>query len=283
MEQRVERAVSAIRAVWNRSPRIGIVLGTGMGALSHEVEPEAVLNFVDIPHFPRPTAPGHGGRLVCGAFAAIPDGPQVMVMDGRPHLYEGYSFEKVTFPIRVMQSLGVEILILSNAAGGLNIQYATGDIVVVESHINLLGSVGRVKSGNEVCSVDTDGFVGGCSRTSIYDPALIDRAMSVSRRESFPAHRGTYVVMSGPSYETRAEYRLLRRLGGDVVGMSTVPEALVAATCGMRVLALSIVTNVAKPDAPKNQKVSAVEVLHDAEHSANRVAAIIFDVVRSAE
>jgi len=207
---------------------VGIILGTGLGSLAEQIEAEAKIPYEDVPHFPRSTAISHAGRLVLGRLCGLP----VVAMEGRFHAYEGYSFQQLTFPVRVMKALGAELLVVSNAAGGLNPHYATGDVMVIDDHINLMG-------GNPLIGVNDDvlgpRFPDMCRP---YDPRLIERALEIARRENFAAHRGVYVAVTGPNLETRAEYRFLRLIGADVVGMSTIPEALVAFTAHARAGAL---------------------------------------------
>ena len=218
---------------------MGIILGTGLGSLAQEIATEAAIDYGLIPHFPRATAIGHAGQLVCGTLLGMP----VLAMEGRFHVYEGYSYQQVTFPVRVMKALGAELLIVSNACGGMNPHYAAGDIVVIEDHINLM-------NGNPLIGANDDAlgprFPDMCAP---YDRVLIQRALEIAPRENFIAHKGVYVAVTGPNLETRAEYRFLRTIGADVVGMSTVPEVLVAVHAGMQVLGLSIVTDLCLPDA----------------------------------
>jgi purine-nucleoside phosphorylase len=237
----IAEAADTVRAQWPRRGRVGIILGTGLGGLVEEIAAEAEIEYAKIPHFPRSTSVGHAGRLVCGLL----EGVSVVAMEGRVHAYEGYTHQKITFPVRMMKALGCELLIVSNACGGMNPHYAAGDIMVIEDHINLMG-------GNPLIGVNDDAlgprFPDMCSP---YDPVLIDKALSIARREDFAAHRGVYVAVTGPNLETRAEYRFLRLIGADVVGMSTVPEVLVAVHGGMRVMGLSIVTDMCLPDCLK--------------------------------
>ena len=294
----IERAAAEIRARWERRPEAGIILGTGLGHLADEVVADAVIPYDQIPHFPRSTADSHKGQLVCGLLAGLP----VVTMEGRLHIYEGLSPAATTFPVHVLARLGVKLLIVSNAAGGMNPHFRLGDIVVIDDHINLMavdpliGVRAETAGGYGSCAdplhaagafpthgTGHDGTHGGArgshGRDSVgpspaaargspasepafvasrpvlkgmgapYDLALVDRALDLARQGGFAAHRGIYVAVRGPNYETRAEYRFLRRIGGDVVGMSTVPEVIVAAHLGLRVLALSTVTNVCLPDA----------------------------------
>jgi purine-nucleoside phosphorylase len=208
------------------------------------------LAYEDIPHFMRSTATGHRGQLVCGRIGDVP----VITMEGRFHLYEGYSLEQITLPVRVMEALGIELLIISNASGGLHAHYSPGDVLVIEDHVNLMGANPLVGIHDERLGPR---FPDLCRP---YDRALIGKALQIARREDFVAHRGVYAAVSGPNYETRAEYRFLRRIGADVIGMSTVPEVIVAAQMGLRVLALSVITNVCLPDAVATTDGEAVVV-----------------------
>jgi purine-nucleoside phosphorylase len=239
LRRKIDEAAGYISQKWSRKPRVGIILGTGLGGFAREVEAEAVIPYGEIPHFPRSTAVGHKGQLVCGDCCGVP----VATMEGRFHCYEGYPLQQVTLPVRVMRKLGIELLIVSNAAGGMNPHYQVGDVMVIEDHINLMGD-------NPLIGINDDALGPRFPDMSeVYDVALGDRALEIARRENFSAHRGVYVALKGPNYETRAEYRFLRIIGADVVGMSTVPEVIVAAHMGMRVFAISAVTNVCLPDA----------------------------------
>lgn len=235
----VERATEVVRSRWGGVPSVAIVLGTGLGALAKEIEAEVTLPYESIPEFPRSTVESHAGQLVCGRLA----GCCVVAMEGRFHLYEGYTPAQVTFPIQVLRRLGCEILIISNAAGGLNPYFAKGDVVVIDDHINLMG-VNPLIGPN-------DARLGPRFPDMIepYDRALQDLAIRVARQQNLTLARGVYAGVLGPNLETRAEYRLLRIAGADLVGMSTVPEVLVAVHAGFRVLGFSIVTDLCLPDA----------------------------------
>ena len=216
-----------------------MVLGTGLGALAREIEAELTLPYTEIPHFPRSTVTSHAGQLVCGRLA----GHSVMAMEGRFHLYEGYSPSQVTFPIRVMKELGCEFLIVSNASGGLNPLFRKGDLVVIEDHINLMGANPLIGPNDERLGPRFPDLI------EPYDQSLQQIALDVALEQNIVAHRGVYVGVVGPNLETRAEYRFLRGIGADVVGMSTIPEVLVAVHAGMKVLGFSIVTDMCLPDA----------------------------------
>ena len=236
---RVVEATDWIQQRCRQCPRVGIILGTGLGRFAEEVESPTTLAYDDIPHFPRSTAIGHKGQLTCGTVGGVP----VVTMEGRFHVYEGYAPAQITLPVRVMHRLGIELLVVSNASGGLNPRLAVGDLVAIDDHINLM-------CANPLIGPHDDSLGPRFPDLSaIYDAALIEHVQAIARQHGFTAHPGTYVAVSGPNYETRAEYRFFRRIGGDVIGMSTVPEVLVAAQLGLKVLALSTVTNVCNPDA----------------------------------
>ena len=265
----VHDALAAIRRHWQRRPRAGLILGTGLGHLAESIEPEAVIPYEEIPHFPSSTAISHRGTLVCGLLAGIP----VMAMQGRCHAYEGYTAGDLTLPVYTMQAAGAEVLVLSNASGGVNPGLAGGDILVIADHINLMGAKFNCL-GAEIAR-------GRCvPRGPLYCERLAELAMRAARRHNFSARRGVYVAVTGPNYETRAEYRLFRKIGGDVVGMSTVPETLAAAQVGLRVLALSTVTNIARPDAPR--RVTAEDVVAVAEQTEPKMRTLVMEVLRQA-
>lgn len=267
---RVELAIEAIRRATDRRPATAIILGSGLGGLVQEIEQAVAIDFADLPGFARSTAEGHAGQLVFGYLAGQP----VVAMAGRFHRYGGWCVEQITFPVRVMAALGAERLVVSNAAGGLNPNLCVGDIVLIEDHIDWMygspalrfsASVGgdgaQAPQPRPASSVDHPELAAmrlpiPARSPAIYDDAMISQAMAAGRRGNFAVYRGTYLATLGPTYETRAEYRMMRRIGADVVGMSTVPEALVAAQMGMRVLALSMVSNLARPDL-------AVQAAHD--------------------
>ncbi len=248
LADQIAQATEVIKAQWAARPRAGIVLGTGLGSVAGRIETQATLDYASIPHFPQSTVVGHTGQLVCGTLRGVP----VVAMEGRFHAYEGYSHRQITFPIRVMRALGAEMLIVSSASGGMNPFYSLGDIVVIDDHINLMGDNPLIGVNDERLGPRFPDM----SRP--YDPALADRALDVARREDIVAHRGVYAAVTGPNLETRAEYRFLRTIGADLVGMSTVPEVIVAVQGGMRVLGLSIVTDLCFPDALKPANIEAI-------------------------
>jgi purine-nucleoside phosphorylase len=235
----VQEAAAAVRARWAGRPRVGIILGTGLGGLVGEIKSGASIAYEDIPHFPTSTVVTHAGRLVCGELA----GKSVVAMEGRFHFYEGYSLKQITLPVRVMKALGCEVLVVSNACGGMNPQWSKGDLMVIEDHINLMGDNPLVGKNDERLGVR---FPDMCRP---YDPALLALARRVALEEKIPLQQGVFVAVPGPNLETRAEYRFLRAAGADVVGMSTVPEIIVGVHAGLRNLGLSVITDVCLPDA----------------------------------
>lgn len=263
----IDQAVDVVRSHWRGSPRVGIILGTGLGGIARQIETEAMINYESIPHFPASTAVSHAGQLVCGKLEGVP----MLAMEGRFHAYEGYSHAQITFPVRVMRAMGAELLIVSNACGGINPQFDRGDIMVIEDHINLM-------NGNPLIGVNDDSLGPRFPDMSEpYDRTLIQRALEIARRNNFAAHKGVYVAVTGPNLETRAEYRFLRMIGADVVGMSTVPEILVARHAGMRCLGLSIVTDMCLPDALA--PVAVEEILAIAAEAEPKLRAIVLGIV----
>ena len=261
--EQIEEAVAAIRRVWSGSPRVGMILGTGLGGLAEQIQQEAAVPYADIPHFPASTAPTHVGRLVCGTLEGVP----IAAMEGRFHYYEGYSLKQVTFPVRVMKALGAELLLVTNAAGGINPQLDLADVVVLEDHINLMPD-------NPLRGVNDDRL--GPRWPDLcepYDHRLIQQACAVGLELGIPVKKGVVVAVSGPNLETRAEYRMLKQMGADVVSMSTVPEALVAIHSGMKVLGFSIVTDLCLPDAL--EPVEIPKILAHAAQGGERLARLI--------
>jgi purine-nucleoside phosphorylase len=220
-------------------PQFGLILGTGLGGLSEQIDVAARIPYSDIPHFPESTAPSHSGQLVCGRLHDVP----VVAMEGRQHFYEGYTLQQVTFPVRVMKALGAETLIVTSAVGGMNPQYSLADIVILEDHINLLPD-------NPLRGINDDSL--GPRFPDMSEPytrELLEQAAATALELSITAHKGVLVAVPGPNLETRAEYRMLRHFGADIVGMSTIPEIIVAVHAGMRTLGFSIVTDMCLPDA----------------------------------
>ena len=239
LHDQIEAAVASIRAKWELTPRVGIVLGTGLGKLADQIESPVAIDYEDIPHFPSSTAVSHRGRLVCGQLQGVP----IVAMEGRIHQYEGYPLKQITLPVRVMKALGAETMIVTHAVGGMNPQHQSGDVMIIDDHINLMGDNPLVGVNDERLGPRFPDM------SAPYTPELIEVGLEIARKENFTAHRGMLVAVTGPCLETRAEYRFLRTIGADVVGMSTVPEVIVAVHCGLRVFGLSVITDMCLPDA----------------------------------
>jgi len=234
LARRLEEAVAFVLGRTPLRPAIGVVLGSGLGAFADALEDAVAVPFDDIPHFPAATVVGHGGALVVGRSRGVP----VAVMKGRVHFYEGYSLDQVVFPVRVLGRLGVSTVVFTNAAGAINPSFAPGDLMVIEDHLNLLGSPLLGPNEDALGPRFPD-------MSEAYDRRLRAVAEAACRAASVRCHRGVYVGLTGPSYETPAEIRMFRTLGADAVGMSTVPEAIAARHMGLRVAGLSCLTNMA--------------------------------------
>lgn len=266
--EQVQKATATVRSAWGGAPEIGLVLGTGLGALAREIAGGVALPYSEIPHFPVSTVQGHAGQLVCGELA----GRSVVAMEGRFHLYEGYTPAQVTFPIRVMKELGCKLLIVSNAGGGLNPQFRKGDLMVIEDHINLLGLNPLIGPNDDRLGPRFPDMI------EPYDQGLQDLALSAALEANIRAHRGVYVAVTGPNLETRAEYRFLRGIGADVVGMSTVPEVLVAVHAGIKVLGFSIVTDMCLPDALQPARIEEIiAVANEAEPKLQTIVKTVLE------
>lgn len=237
--QLIREASGAVRAHTDLTPRVAIILGTGLGRLAEEIDVERAIPYAEIPGFPEPTVETHSGRLLMGRL----EGQSVVAMQGRFHRYEGYTLQQVSFPVRVLRDLGAEVLVVSNACGGMNPMWNVGELMMIADHINLLGD-------NPLIGPNPDELGPRFPDMSEpYDLELQRLAADVAKQERITLRRGVYVAVPGPNLETRAEYRFLRRIGADVVGMSTVPEVIVAVHGGMRVLGISIITDSCLPDA----------------------------------
>lgn len=245
--EKAEEAAAFLRRK-GAAPRALVILGTGLGGMGERLEGAFTVPYREIPHFPRSTAPGHAGHLVFGRR----DGTPAMIMEGRFHYYEGHSLEEVTLPVRVAKQLGARTLLITNAAGGLNLAFPEGSIVAIEDHLNLMG-VSPLRGEN-------DDRLGPRfpDLSEPYDRALLARAEEVARAQGFPLPRGVFVAVAGPQLETRAEYRWLRAMGADLVGMSSVPECIAAVHAGLRVCALSVVTDRCDPDHLEPVKVEKI-------------------------
>ena len=236
--ERVQRSADMVRARWNKKPDVAIILGTGLGKLAEAIEKPTIINYPEIPDFPVSTVESHAGRLLCGALS----GKQVVAMQGRFHKYEGYSLQQVTFPVRVLRELGAKTLIVSNACGVVRTGWKPGDLMLIADHINLLGDNPLIGPNDERLGPRFPDM------SEPYDAGLRSIAKEIAAKEQITLREGVYTAVSGPNLETRAEYNMVREMGGDVVGMSTVPEVIVAVHAGMRVLGISIITDEAVPE-----------------------------------
>ena len=265
--EQIQEAKRLLQSRWMGAPKVGIILGTGLGGLAGEIQDAVRIPYNEIPYFPVSTVESHAGRLVCGTLA----GKAVVAMEGRFHLYEGYPLKQITFPVRVMKALGCDVLIVSNACGGMNPQWRKGDIMLIEDHINLLGDNPLIGKNDERLGPR---FPDMCWP---YDRDLMKLAQRVALEEKIACHKGVFVAVSGPNLETRAEYRFLRGIGADVVGMSTVPEVIVAVHAGMRVLGLSVITDMCPPDAL--EPASLPEIIATANDAEKRLRVLVRRVV----
>jgi purine-nucleoside phosphorylase len=264
-------AAAAICARGARSPRVGLILGSGLGDLADEILAPVVVPFADIPHFPTSTVQGHTGELVVGELCGV----TVAAMRGRVHFYEGYSLQEVTFPVRVLRQLGADTLVVTNAAGGLNESFRTGDLMLLTDHINIMGIGGQspLRGPN-----DESLGVRFLDMLQAYDPELRKAAHEAAARHGFRAQEGVYAIVGGPAFETMAEIRFLQLAGADAVGMSTVPEVIVARHGGMRVLGISAITDMAVgPDA--TTEIKHTDVLAAAEAMKPRLSAVVRGVL----
>jgi purine-nucleoside phosphorylase len=267
--QKIEESIAFLRRETGLVPEVGIILGTGLGALAKEIEVEKVISYHDIPHFPLSTVESHDGKLHFGKLG----GKSVVAMQGRFHFYEGYSMQQITFPVRVMKKLGIHTLLISNACGGMNPQYRRGDLMLIEDHINLLGS-------NPLIGPNLDEFGPRFPDMSEpYSRELIQLAEKLALENKIKLQKGVFVAVSGPNLETRAEYRFLRGIGADVVGMSTVPEVVVAVHSGLRVLGISVITDECFPDAL--QPVNVAEIIETANLAEPKLTTMMKKVIEN--
>ncbi|HOH54083.1 MAG TPA: purine-nucleoside phosphorylase [Fervidobacterium sp.] len=266
--ERVNEATAYLKGMIERTPEFCIVLGSGLQVIADSVENQKRISYKDIPEFPISTAPGHKGELIFGTL----NGKEVVLMNGRFHYYEGYHMRDVTFGIRVMQQLGTRYIFLTNAAGGLNPDFEVGRPMIISDHINMMGDNPLIGS-----NVDDWGprFP---DMSNAYDKSLRELAKQVSRELNIPVYEGVYVAVAGPNFETPAELRMFRALGADAVGMSTVPEVIAAAHGGMKLLAISAITDRAVPDDLK--PLTAEEVLEVATKTGKMIAKILAEMVK---
>ncbi len=266
--KQIEESADFLSSKLAQSPQIGMITGTGLGNLTQRVSVDFRLPYGDIPHFPTSTIAGHKGALITGTLGEKP----IMAMEGRCHLYEGYSYQQITHPIRVMSKLGVEFLLISSAAGGLNPLFHPADLMIVTDHINLTG-------GNPLTGPNLDAFGPRFpDMSAVYEPALVDLARHKALESGTLLREGVYAGITGPSLETPSETRFLRMIGADAVGMSTVSEVIVGTHCGMKIMAIMAITNVNLPDCM--QKTSIDEVIANAGHAGRRLADLWEVIVR---
>jgi purine-nucleoside phosphorylase len=268
---RVKDAAAFVRSRTRLRPQVGLILGSGLGGLADAIERDATISYADVPHFPRSTVEGHSGNLVVGLLEGMP----AVAMQGRVHFYEGYSMGEVIFPVRVMGALGVQTLIVSNAAGGLNPQFRAGDLMVITDHINFMGTNPLIGPN------ESDFGVRFPDMSQPYDPDLIRVVERAAREEGVPLRRGIYIAVTGPSYETPAELRMLRGFGADAVGMSTVPEVIAARQMEMRVAGITAITDMATGE--QVEKVTHESVIAVAREVEPRFVRLVRRVVREME
>jgi purine-nucleoside phosphorylase len=268
LRQKINEAIKFIRTKTDMKPRIGIILGTGLGGLVKEIKKEIVIDYEKIPHFPVSTVESHHGKLIFGTLS----GKKIVAMQGRFHMYEGYDLKQVTFPVRVMKFLGVKNLLISNAAGALNPLFQKGDVMIMSDHINLLGDNPLIGPNDDELGPRFPDM------SEAYSKDLIALAEQAALDLKIRVQKGVYVAMPGPNLETRAEYRFLRIIGADAVGMSTVPEDIVAVHMGMKVLGFSILTDECFPDALK--PASLEKILKVAMKAEPKMTAIMKEVVK---
>lgn len=265
---KIEETVRVIRTKVPDEPRIGVILGTGLGGLGEKIEEPKALPYENIPHFPRSTVESHKGQLVFGRLQGKP----VVVMEGRFHCYEGYTPQEVTYPVRIMKALGAGALVVSNAAGGMNPSYKAGDLMAIGDHINLMGVNPLVGPNDERLGPRFPDF---CAP---YDGKLLALAEKIAKEEKIPLHKGVYAGVLGPNLETRAEYKFLRVIGADAVGMSTVPEVIAAVHAGMRVFAVSCITDLCIPETLKPASIE--EIIKIATAAEPKLTALISRLIK---
>ena len=265
--ERIEACAQAVRARFNKPVDAAIILGTGLGALADEIQIETIIDYSDLPNFPLSTVESHKGRLLCGTLSVR----TVVAMQGRFHRYEGYSLQQVTYPVRVLRALGAETLIVSNACGGMHPLWAAGDLMLIADHINLLGDNPLIGPNDDALGPRFPDM------SEPYDSSLRVIAREVAVANGITLREGIYAAVQGPNLETRAEYRFLRAVGADVVGMSTVPEVIVARHGGMRVLGLSIITDQCLPDALESA--SLEQIIKVARNAEPKLSAVVKGVV----
>ncbi|MFC4617872.1 purine-nucleoside phosphorylase [Camelliibacillus cellulosilyticus] len=268
LRNKIDETLGVLKPKLPFKPKIGLILGSGLGPLADEFENAVRIPYTDLPHFPAPTVEGHAGRFVCGTLFGVP----LLAMQGRYHYYEGHSMETVTFPVRVMQALGIHTLIVTNAAGGVNETYKAGNLMLIKDHINWMTDHPLRGRNDESLGVRFPDM------SSVYDEDLGRMAKDIADDLDIPLQTGVYFGLTGPSYETPAEVRMIRKLGGDAVGMSTVPEAIVARHAGMKVLGISCITNAwtGETDVPLTHE----EVIETTERTQARFTRLVKTIIK---
>ncbi len=264
----VKESAAALRSKYQLKPLIGIVLGTGLNDLVNHIENSIIVSYDAIPHFPRATVEFHKGQLIFGTSAGVP----VVVMQGRFHYYEGYAMQQITFPVRVMKELGIDYLFLSNASGGMNPDYKKGDLIIVKDHLNLLPD-------NPLRGLTNDFGNKFVDMSQPYDEGLQTLLAAALVKQNLAVKKGVYVSVMGPNLETKAEYRWLRSTGADMVGMSTVPEVIVAAQLGIKCAAVSVITDECDPDNLK--PVNIAEIIEIAGGADKKLSSVFIDVIQN--
>ncbi len=268
LKDKIKEAQNYIQKKCKLVPEISIILGTGLGKLADRIQNRVSIPYQDIPHFAVSTAPGHAGNLIVGKIGD----KRVVAMQGRFHIYEGYSLEEITFPIRVMKALGAKILIESNAAGGMNRNFRPGDVMLIEDHINFTGTNPLIGPNDDTLGPRFPDM------SEPYDKKLIELAEKIALEEKIRCHRGVYIGVTGPSFETRAEYRFFHLIGADAVGMSTVPEVIVAKHSGLRVLGISCITDMCIPD--KLEPIDAEKVIKVAAQAEPKITRLVERIIK---
>ncbi len=268
MLEKLRETVSYIKKQVDFEPEIGIVLGTGLGGLVDVIESVGTIKYEDIPHFPVSTVKGHAGQLMFGYI----NGKKVVAMQGRFHFYEGYKMQDLAIPIRTMYLLGVKTLLLSNAAGGMNPNFKVGDVMLINDHINFMGTNPLIGKNDDDFGVRFPGM------SAVYDSELIQKAENIAEKQGLKVQKGVYLAVTGPTFETPAEYKFMRILGADAVGMSTVPEAIVARHAGMKCFAISIITDLGIEGVV--EEVSHEEVLEVANATESKMTGIMTELIK---
>ena len=267
MSEQLQETYSFLKKFVGHKPDAGIILGTGLGKLTEQIDVAHTLSYAEIPNFPVSTVESHDGKLIIGRLGD----KNVLVMQGRFHYYEGYNMQQITFPVRIMQMLGVETIYISNVSGALNMQYDAGELVIIDDHINL-------QTANPLTGPNLNEFGPRFPDMSQpYDADMVHAAWKIAKEEGYKIHKGVYVAVTGPNLETRAEYKFLHRIGGDMVGMSTVPEVIVARHMGLRVFAISIITDLCDPD--NLQPVRIEDILRIAGEAEPKLSRLMYRLI----